>query len=116
MMASMEKQGVVELSTSPWASPVVLVPKKDGQYRFRIDYCQLNSVIRIDVYPLPRIPKDILDTLGGIKFFSSLDLASGFWQIGMDEESNAKSAYITHQGLYEFTFCDVINIKVTRKH
>ena len=78
MVASMEEQGVVESSTSLWASPVVLVPKKDGQYRFCIDYRRLNCVTRKDVYPLPRID-DILDTLGGMKFFSSLDFASGYW-------------------------------------
>ena len=87
LVADMEKQGVVEPSTSLWASPVVLVPKKDGQYRFCIDYRRLNSVTRKDVYPLPRI-YDILDTLGGMKFFSSLDLASGYWQIGMGWRAN----------------------------
>ena len=102
LVAGKEKQGVVEPSTSPWASPVVLVPKKDGQYRFCIDYRRLNSVTRKDVYPLPRID-DILDTLGGMKFFSSLDLASGYWQIRMDNESQTKSAFITYRGLYEFT-------------
>ena len=102
MVEDMEKHGVVKPSTSPWASPVVLVPKKDGSYRFCIDYRRLNSVTRKDVYPLPRID-DILDTLGGMKFFSSLDLASGYWQIGMDSESRAKSAFVTHRGLYEFT-------------
>ena len=101
LVADMEKQGVVEPSTSPWASPVVLVPKKDGQCRFCIDYRRLNSVKRKDVYPLPRID-DILDTLGGMKSFSSLDLASGYWQIGIESESRAKSAFITHRGLYEF--------------
>ena len=102
MVASMEEQGVVEPSTSPWASPVVLVPKKDGQYRFCIDYHRLNSVTRKDVYHLPRI-NDILDTLGGMKFFSSLDLTSGYWQIGMNDKSRAKFTFIIHRRLYEFT-------------
>ena len=101
MVAEMEQQGVIQPSSSPWASPVVLVPKKDGSHRFCIDYRRLNSITKKDVYPLPRID-DILDTLGGTKFFSSLDLAAGYWQIGMDDESKAKSAFITHHGLYEF--------------
>ena len=58
-------------------SPVLLVPKKDGQYRFCVDYHRLNSVTRKDIYPLPRID-DILDTLGGMKFVSSLDPVSGY--------------------------------------
>ena len=82
---------------------MVLVPKKDGTHRFCIDYRKLNSISKKDVYPLPRID-DILDTLGGMKFFSSVDLAAGYWQIGMDAESAAKSAFITHQGLHEFVW------------
>lgn len=103
MVEEMKQTGVIQPSSSPWASPVVLVPKKDGSYRFCIDYRRLNSITKKDVYlyPLPRID-DILDTLGGTKFFSSLDLAASYWQIGMDGESKAKSAFITHHGLYEF--------------
>ena len=101
MFRDMEKQGVVRPSCSPWASPVVLVPKKDGTKRFCVDYRKLNGITRKDGYPLPRID-DILDTLGGSQYFTSLDLASGYWQVGMDEESAQKSAFTTHSGLYEF--------------
>ena len=101
MVRDMEKQGVVRPSCSPWASPVVLVLKKDGTKRFCVDYRKLNGIRRKDGYPLPRID-DILDTLGGSQYFTSLDLASGYWQVGMDEESVQKSAFITHSGLYEF--------------
>ena len=71
MVNDMRKQGVVKLSHSPWASPIVLMPKKDGSLRFCVDYRHLNSLTREDVYPLPRV-KDILDTLGEAKYFTSL--------------------------------------------
>ena len=87
---------------SPWASPVVIVPKKDGSKRFCVDYRRLNAVTRRDVYPLPRID-DILDAAGGAKYFSSLDLASGYWQVELDQEAREKSAFTTHRGLFEFT-------------
>ena len=101
MIEDMQAQGIVQPSSSPWASPVVLVPKKDGTARFCIDYRRLNAVSRKDVYPLPRI-EDILSTLGEAKYFSTLDLATGFWQIELDESSRPKSAFTTHKGLYEF--------------
>ena len=82
MIESMEKNGIVQPSASAWASPVVLVPKKDGQMRFCIDYRRLNAVTRKDVYPLPRVD-DILDALGGTRYFTTLDLASGYWQAGL---------------------------------
>jgi len=60
------------------------VPKKNGQLRFCIDYRRLNAITKKDVYPLPRID-DILDQLGKAKYFISLDLASGYWQVTLDE-------------------------------
>jgi len=84
MVQNMQDQGIVQPSSSPWASPVVLVPKKDGTLRFCIDYQRFNSITRKDVYPLPRVD-DILTALGDSKYFSSLDLASGYWQIELDE-------------------------------
>ena len=101
LVEGMQEQGVVCPSSSPWASPVVLVPKKDGSSRFCVDYRRLNSITRKDVYPLPRI-EDILDTLGGAKYFSSLDLLSGYWQVELDDDAKQKSAFITHHGLFEF--------------
>ena len=97
----MLKQDVIEPSESPWASPVVLVRKKDNSLRYCIDYRKLNSVTVKDSYPLPRIDES-LDSLGGSKFFSTLDLASGYWQIELDEDAKQKSAFCTTSGLYQF--------------
>ena len=88
-------------SRSPWASPVVLVPKKDSSLRFCVDYRKLNSITRKYVFPLPHVD-DILDTLSGTKFFTSLDQASGYWQIELENDARTKSAFTTYNGLYEF--------------
>ena len=74
--------GNIEKSTSPWNSPVI--PKKDGSRRFVVDYRNVNSVIKSEIWPLPRI-EDILDRLAGSKYFSVLDLTSGYWQVEVDE-------------------------------
>ena len=97
MIDEMQAQGVVR----PSSSPVVLVPKKDSSLRFCVDYRRLNSVTKKDVYPLPRVD-DLLGALGGAKYFSSLDLASGHWQVELDEEARQKSAFTTYSGLFEF--------------
>ena len=98
---NMLEQGVIEPSDSPWASPVVLVRKKDGSLRYCIDYRKLNDVTIKDSYPLPRIDES-LDSLSNTKFFSTLDLASGYWQIGLDEDAKKKSAFCTTSGLFQF--------------
>ena len=97
----MQEMDVIQPSNSPWASPIVLVKKKDGTMRFCVDYRQLNAVTKKDTFPLPRID-DLLDQLGQAKFFSTLDLASGYWQIQIDKDSQEKTAFITHRGLFEF--------------
>ncbi len=97
----MQQQGVVQPSVNPWASPVVLVPKKDWSLRFCVDYRKLNSVTKKDVYPLPCIDV-ILDALGGMKYFPSLDLASGHWIVALDPSTRMKTAFATHCGLFEF--------------
>ena len=100
-LRSMQENGVIQPSKSPWASPVVLVRKRDGSHRFCVDYRNLNAVTKRDNFPLPRID-DLLDVLSQSKYFSTIDLASGFWQIQLHPNSQEKTAFITPQGLYEF--------------
>jgi hypothetical protein len=97
----MLEQGIITPSKSPWTSPVVLVAKKNGKTRFCVDYRKLNAITKKDAYPLPRID-EILDSMYNAKWFSSLDLASGYWQVGMDPRDRDKTAFITKQGTYEF--------------
>ena len=101
MTKDMLERGAIQYSTSPWASPVILVKKKDGKQRFCIDFRKLNQVTTRDVYPIPRID-DCLHALGGNAFFSTFDLFAGYWQITMSEADRHKTAFIVDGGLYEF--------------
>ena len=101
LLEKMLKRDVVEPSTSPWSSPIVLVTKKDGSIRFCVDFRRLNEITRKDAYPLPRVD-DTLDTLAGSRWFSTLDLLSGYWQVEMDKGDREKTAFITQEGLYQF--------------
>lgn len=94
-------KGVIRESSSPWAAPVILVKKKDGTWRFCVDYRRLNAVTRKDVYPLPRID-DAIDCLFAASYFSSVDLRSGYWQIPMHPDDREKTAFVTPDGLFEF--------------
>ena len=100
-----EKMEELIQNNSPWASPVVLVEKKDGRYRFCVDYRHLNAVTRMDVFPLPRVD-DTLDMLSKTQDFSTLDLAAGYWQVQIDKDSQENTAFNTYSGHYEFESVD----------
>ena len=93
--------GIITPSKSPWASPLVYVKKKDGTTRPCVDYRKLNSVTEFDSFPLPRMD-DCLDCLSGSKFFSTLDLQSGYWQVEVEEKDRPKTAFRTRSGLFEY--------------
>ena len=97
-VAEMLTGGQIETSDSPWSAPVVLVTKKDGGTRFCVDYRRLNLATVKEAYPLPRID-DMLDMLAGKRWFSTLDLASGYWQVSLSPEARCKTAFATHSGL-----------------
>ena len=98
----MAEKDLIEESFSPWSSPVITVPKKSGGIRFCIDYRKLNKVTIQDSQALPRID-DSLDALGGAKWFSKLDLRSGFHQIGVKRQDRPKTSFcIPGGGLWQF--------------
>ena len=101
-LKKMLDEGIVRPSSSPWASPLVMVKKKDGTLRFCIDFRKLNDVTIKVAHPLPRID-DTLEALKGAKYFSTLDLKSGDWQVPIKEEHRSKTAFRTSSGqLYKF--------------
>uniref|UniRef100_A0A5S6QPX8 RNA-directed DNA polymerase n=1 Tax=Trichuris muris TaxID=70415 RepID=A0A5S6QPX8_TRIMR len=97
----MLRQGVIERASGPWSFPVVLASKKDGSSRFCVDYRKLNDVTEKNAQPLPRID-DALDALAGSRWFSTLDLASGYWQVEVEARDRPKTAFTTPSGLYQF--------------
>ncbi|XP_063070441.1 uncharacterized protein LOC134461440 [Engraulis encrasicolus] len=99
---SMLELGVIEESKSPWASPIVLVPKPDGSVRFCNDYRKLNEVSQFDSYPMPRVD-DLVDSLGHARFLTTLDLTKGYWQVPLTPASKEKTAFATPEGLYQYT-------------
>jgi hypothetical protein len=92
---------IISRSRSPWSFPVVIVDKKDGSKRFCVDFRALNKITKPNSYPLPVID-DLLSLLGKARFFSSLDLKSGYWQVAMDEADKEKTAFCTFKGLFHF--------------
>lgn len=97
----MLKMGIIRTSSSPWASPVVIVPKPDGSIRFCVDYRKLNSITEMDAYPMPRMDR-MLDKIGKAKYITTLDLTKGYWQIPLEGSTIPKSAFISARGLFEF--------------
>ena len=100
-ISKMLADGIIEHSSSPWSSPIALVPKKDGTTRFCVDYRKLNEITVRDQYPLPPI-RDILDQLGGAGVYSTLDLKTGFWQLPVHPADIPKTAFRCHLGHFQF--------------
>ena len=99
-LEDMQRDGIIRPSESPYASPIVIVKKRDSTNRLCIDFRKLNRLTEVD--PEPVVPvKDVVQALGGDTFFSKLDMARGYWQISMAPEDVAKTAFVTQQGKYE---------------
>lgn len=92
---------IKEKSNSPYSSPTVLVRKKDGSYRFCVDFRKLNRVALFDPEPIPNIDQ-LMAKVGKGKYFTKIDLAKGYWQIPVVEEERRKLAFVTHAGMFQF--------------
>jgi hypothetical protein len=102
ILDDMQCRRVIEESESPWSSALVMVGKKNWDLHFCVDYRELNDATKKDCFPLPRTD-DTLDTLAGAKWFSTLDLKSGYCQVDVHKDSKEKTAFPTGQGLWKFT-------------
>lgn len=93
--------GVIEESKSDWSSPIVLIPKPDGSLRFCNDFRKLNEVSKFDAYPMPRVD-ELIERLGHARYFSTLDLTKGYWQVPLTDSAKEKTAFVTPDGLFQY--------------
>eukprot|EP00731_Ephydatia_muelleri_P004053 Em0002g229a len=101
-LQEMERSGIIEPTCSEWASPIVVVPKRNGELRLCVDYRRLNSVSQVDSYLMPRID-ELIDRVGKANFITTLDLTTGYWQIPMADKDKCKTAFVTPFGSFQFT-------------
>ncbi|GFS19363.1 polyprotein [Elysia marginata] len=99
----MISSGIIEPSSSPYASPITVVKKKDGTIHLCIDFRRLNSITEFDAEPIPTL-EELLTKMQGARFFSKLDLTKGYWQIPIREDCRHLTAFQTPRGLYQFVF------------
>jgi len=102
MIDEMLSAGIIVKSTSPYNSPLVIVPKKDGNVRICVDFRALNKITLREQFHIPD-STEIFDSIGGHKFYSTIDLSKGYYQIGLDETSQVKTAFSTSKGHFQFT-------------
>lgn len=102
-LSNLLDQGIIEESSSPWASPIVMVPKADGTLRLCTDFRKVNSITVPDPFPLPRI-EDLLDRIGKAKFLTKLDMTRGYWQVPLDDASVPISAFVTPYGHFQWRY------------
>jgi hypothetical protein len=101
-LRELQQKGYIRPSSSSWGASVLFVKKKDGSMRMCVDYRSLNEVTIKNKYPLPRID-DLFDQLKGAKYFSKIDLRSGYHQLKIKNSDIPKTAFVTRYGQYEFT-------------
>ena len=95
------EQGWIRPSSSPYDAPILFIPKKDGKWRMCIDYRALNKITVKNRYPLPKV-EELLDRLHGARYFTKIDLASGYHQIRVRKSDIHKTAFVSRYGSYEY--------------
>src|SRR6218665_1204557 len=102
-IASLPEQGIIEERNSPWAAPILVIPKPDGTGRLCVDYRKLNNLIERGPLPMPRIDA-LLDRLGGATIMTKLDMIRGYWQVPIASSDVGLTGFVTSQGHYHWCF------------